>query len=415
MIPSRLWFLLVFLLLLLLLFDFQYVEAQAQPPGVVSSQDVSNFQPGVGILMGALSIGFVLACVLLIYTRFCLDERSSSVAPGTNFPGLESWSSGIEKSVIESLPLFRFSSLKGSKEGLECSVCLSRFEDVEILRLLPQCKHAFHVGCIDRWLEGHATCPLCRQRLDPEDPRIFTYSNSMRFLLRNDSRSIARGDVDIETNLQPYIQREANVPRFGFGSSLRKLFRDGKDADECNSVGSGHKDHHTQRPSHLHRFNHRIIVPQVIFNNRWSDLCSSDLVFLNSEMMNSESGDTLSNPLSGARHPVKSGQSTGEDHAITIRDEMELKRSLERKIVLSSGNSPTSGSDPGKLVVQDEKRTMSEITAMSRFSANEDRDDVNKQDRTRRLWLPIARRTVQWFANRERRPEEPPRRQFLRG
>ncbi|XP_039173490.1 RING-H2 finger protein ATL52-like [Eucalyptus grandis] len=52
-----------------------------------------------------------------------------------------------------------------------------RTED-ETLRLLPKCNHAFHVPCIDTWLQSHTNCPLCRapivtiaaQALPPERP-----------------------------------------------------------------------------------------------------------------------------------------------------------------------------------------------------------------------------------------------------
>jgi Ring finger domain len=43
-----------------------------------------------------------------------------------------------------------------------CTVCLGDFHDGELLRLLPNCGHAFHVSCIDTWLRAHANCPLCR-------------------------------------------------------------------------------------------------------------------------------------------------------------------------------------------------------------------------------------------------------------
>ncbi|OWM76987.1 hypothetical protein CDL15_Pgr011712 [Punica granatum] len=77
--------------------------------------------------------------------------------------------SGLDKRSIESLPLFSFSSIKGSKESLECAVCISKFKDAEFLRLLPNCRHAFHSKCIDRWLEGHSSCPLCRSKFEPAD------------------------------------------------------------------------------------------------------------------------------------------------------------------------------------------------------------------------------------------------------
>lgn len=52
---------------------------------------------------------------------------------------------------------------------MECAVCLSRFEDADILRLLPKCKHAFHLDCVDTWLVSHSTCPLCRHCITSDD------------------------------------------------------------------------------------------------------------------------------------------------------------------------------------------------------------------------------------------------------
>ncbi|XP_052170435.1 E3 ubiquitin-protein ligase ATL42-like [Diospyros lotus] len=48
--------------------------------------------------------------------------------------------------------------------------CLSKFEDSEVLRLLPKCRHAFHMDCIDKWLESRCSCPLCRwSDVNPSD------------------------------------------------------------------------------------------------------------------------------------------------------------------------------------------------------------------------------------------------------
>lgn len=46
-------------------------------------------------------------------------------------------------------------------------MCLSNMEDGEEARLLPNCKHVFHVACIDRWLAAQSTCPVCRTRARP--------------------------------------------------------------------------------------------------------------------------------------------------------------------------------------------------------------------------------------------------------
>ena len=58
-------------------------------------------------------------------------------------------------------------------EGAEdvCAVCLSSFDEGDLLRELP-CHHAFHKNCIDCWLLPNAStsrstaefpsCPLCK-------------------------------------------------------------------------------------------------------------------------------------------------------------------------------------------------------------------------------------------------------------
>ena len=74
--------------------------------------------------------------------------------------------------MVESLPFFRFATLRGARQGMECSVCLARFDDSDHLRLLPRCRHAFHLACVDRWLESNASCPLCRARVDADDASL---------------------------------------------------------------------------------------------------------------------------------------------------------------------------------------------------------------------------------------------------
>ncbi|XP_057488390.1 RING-H2 finger protein ATL54-like [Actinidia eriantha] len=69
---------------------------------------------------------------------------------------------GLESSIINSITIFKYKRGDGLVEGTECSVCLSEFQEDEILRLLPKCSHAFHIPCIDTWLRSHTNCPMCR-------------------------------------------------------------------------------------------------------------------------------------------------------------------------------------------------------------------------------------------------------------
>ena len=81
---------------------------------------------------------------------------------------------GLEQQIIQSFPLFPFSSVKNLREdkhGVECAICLLEFEEEHVLlRLLTNCYHVFHQECIDRWLESNKTCPVCRRNLDPTAP-----------------------------------------------------------------------------------------------------------------------------------------------------------------------------------------------------------------------------------------------------
>ncbi|CAK5273707.1 unnamed protein product [Mycena citricolor] len=56
----------------------------------------------------------------------------------------------------------------------KCLICLDDYEEMDDIRVLS-CRHAFHQGCVDRWLEtGKNNCPACRGKgvtIDPIPPR----------------------------------------------------------------------------------------------------------------------------------------------------------------------------------------------------------------------------------------------------
>ncbi|CAH2051181.1 unnamed protein product [Thlaspi arvense] len=374
---------------------YDYVSAQSTP--LYTTNDL--FKPSLAIITGVFSIVFTLTFVLLVYAKcFHNDLRSESDGEGDGgrqdrlWQGLFNRSSrlsGLNKTEIESLPFFRFSALKGSKQGLECSVCLSKFEDVEILRLLPRCKHAFHIGCIDQWLEQHATCPLCRNRVSIEDELSALgcrSSNSLRLMDESQAR-------EEDSSLEIYIEREEGISdgssRF---SSFRKILKIGKKEKSLSLDEQGNE-------KHMHKFNHRIVVSDAVFKNRWSNVTSSDLTFLTSEMLNSKSSDRFS---SMERVYRENGGNLRE------KEDMEMKRMFKNK--------------------DSTRRAVSEITAVPRLSvlqvtiaarenavggsdsvlaASTSQSDsiAATEERRRRLWLPIARKTAQWFVNREKRNE----------
>ncbi|TVU04955.1 hypothetical protein EJB05_48100, partial [Eragrostis curvula] len=86
---------------------------------------------------------------------------------------------GMEEADIRRIPTFRYQSGSNKDDKMvvqDCAVCLAEFRDDERLRQLPPCLHAFHIDCIDAWLQATANCPLCRAtisgagRLPPQVP-----------------------------------------------------------------------------------------------------------------------------------------------------------------------------------------------------------------------------------------------------
>ncbi|KAG2323584.1 hypothetical protein Bca52824_016797 [Brassica carinata] len=264
-------------------FFLDYVTAQSPPPPPYTTKDL--FKPSLVITTGVFSVVFTLTFVLLIYAIFFHNDLRSETDEEGDIGRLDRlWQglfnqsssrlSGLNRTAIESLPFFRFSALKGSKQGLECSVCLSKFQDVEILRLLPKCKHAFHIECIDEWLAQHATCPLCRNRVCIEDELSVLGSSS------NSLRIMSQEAREEDSNMEIYIEREEGEASDGSSrfSSFRKILKFGKNDKSLSLVEEG-------GDKRMHKFNHRIVVSNVVFKNRWSNVTSSDLTRLTTDML----------------------------------------------------------------------------------------------------------------------------------
>ncbi|KAL8537212.1 hypothetical protein ACS0TY_012406 [Phlomoides rotata] len=368
---------------------FLFICAESQ--NTSDKDDLNPLHPTIAIVLIIFSILLFITFAIVGYSKCCQrqEPRTSEVEadPGGIMISRSRFS-GIDRTIVELLPFFRFSSLKGSKEGLECAVCLSRFEGDEVLRLLPKCGHAFHVDCIDNWLVDHSSCPLCRNRLNVGD-------------IKNAAL----------TNLEFFIQREESQgrsSRFYVANTFQKLTR-------------GKREEPLIQDSMLHKFKHKVIVSDVIHKSRWSDVNSSDMMSLNSEMLNAMSRKQL------ASNESISGRFTTELSAkqqiLKIKEDMERKRVYEAKIVAKNGDSSgeisecyndsnmmLDGSMMSKSLDPSQKRSMSEITNVSRFTemntssriaGSSTQLNIDKDDKVRRLWLPIAKRTIHWFSVQE--------------
>ncbi|XP_072988275.1 RING-H2 finger protein ATL8-like [Typha latifolia] len=130
----------------------------APPPDSMDSDAV--------FFLAALLCALVCVVGLALVARCAWAWRSSSVAGGGGggSPQLAPANKGIKKKALQSLPTASYGG-DGGEMAAECAICLAEFVEGEEIRILPQCGHRFHVGCVDTWLRSRASCPSCRRVL----------------------------------------------------------------------------------------------------------------------------------------------------------------------------------------------------------------------------------------------------------
>ncbi|CAL5420815.1 unnamed protein product [Camellia sinensis] len=328
------------------------IPSSANPPSPPSQ--TTPLRPSIAIIVGVLTIILSIIFLLLLYCKHC--KTGANGFSGRLPPSSSSRkNSGVDRTVIESLPMFRFGSLRGDKDGLECAVCLNRFEPTEVLKLLPKCKHAFHVECVDTWLDGHSTCPLCRYRVDPEDI-LLVGEDSGILGQKNEPLPPPQGSDEIQRSesLRRVSGRHSSAEdrRTGAKSENHHHHDGGGDAaaerrsldsldnrkkknenkNRCEIVSVGCFENHQPRRDEIllaapeeeeeedqrHRLEHRIIISNAVdgggegggLNHRWSDAQASEMLYLRTEMIMSDSRRFLG-PSRGRQAELVAGVSGG--------------------------------------------------------------------------------------------------------
>ncbi|PIA46635.1 hypothetical protein AQUCO_01500285v1 [Aquilegia coerulea] len=119
------------------------------------------------VILAALLCALICVVGLIAVARCAWLRRSGGNRSNPSSQTPAAANKGLKKSVLRSLPKLIFNSNGNGGVGKlsDCPICLSEFNDGDEIRILPQCGHGFHVGCIDTWLGSHSSCPSCRQIL----------------------------------------------------------------------------------------------------------------------------------------------------------------------------------------------------------------------------------------------------------
>ncbi|KAM0029922.1 putative transcription factor C2H2 family [Helianthus debilis subsp. tardiflorus] len=137
------------------------------------------------------------------------NPRNQSTPIVYNNTPLAPSSSGLNRSILKSLPLFVYSTETKTKtktetnvDVVDCAVCLSEFENGDKCRVLPNCKHCFHIGCIDMWFYNHSTCPLCRAPVEPVQkvPEPVPSAPFIGMASEEDRRERVNVRIDVDAN-----------------------------------------------------------------------------------------------------------------------------------------------------------------------------------------------------------------------
>lgn len=139
--------------------------------------DVSQYLTSLYIVLP----GILLVCIAGFQIFACLKRRrqihEAMNSPPRQHdagegpaPAADKSKEGLNPGEIAQLRQYSFRCRTGSKKprtctkysASECTVCMEKFEEGDIIRELPVCGHAFHAECVDEWLSLHPSCPICR-------------------------------------------------------------------------------------------------------------------------------------------------------------------------------------------------------------------------------------------------------------
>ncbi|XP_077227653.1 E3 ubiquitin-protein ligase ATL41-like [Tasmannia lanceolata] len=185
------------------------------------------------VIMVVISLHIYARCVLQRQARRRATLHQMSLGLAQLQTRGEPPMRGLDASVIQTLPIFTYKRTdQPDDSGVECAVCLGSLEENEMARLLPNCKHMFHVQCIDMWLYSHSTCPICRTGAEPQARVELGESTTV---------SASAPPVDLE-GASDAVGQSSKVGGSGIRSSFRRMMSLGRDRSERRVQPCGQGD-----------------------------------------------------------------------------------------------------------------------------------------------------------------------------
>ena len=155
------------------------MNGTADSGGFLGSNNIGGLGYGIGVSVGIL----LLITTITLASYFCTRPAQLSAAAhgggggsrgGGGGSGLREQQPvveeftvdvGLDEATILSYPKMVYSEAKlqyKDSTAACCSICLADYKGSDMLRVLPDCGHLFHLKCVDPWLRLHPTCPVCR-------------------------------------------------------------------------------------------------------------------------------------------------------------------------------------------------------------------------------------------------------------
>ncbi|CAI0392870.1 unnamed protein product [Linum tenue] len=131
-----------------------------------SGEGPSSLTVRILLTCGTFAVLFTVLCLFVFcFLKFC----PASPEQGTDRRSESNRKAAVEQ-VLATFPEFTYGADESPAPtscsfSAVCSICLEEYEVGDCLRVLPNCDHVFHRGCIDLWLSTRSSsCPICRDQ-----------------------------------------------------------------------------------------------------------------------------------------------------------------------------------------------------------------------------------------------------------